>query len=249
LKPMQTGAISAATKTDAAGVAAAGRVTSGIVRCAFLGMANAELGQLLAREIQRFSPSGTVQLVSHLAQLRECLAAPLREPMRESTIRNVPRAILLDEALLEGAPLVESLRQLTEAAPVILLASLARSGEVGGMVAEGDVEFVARAGDFIPVAASLVERRLRWAERSESALGPPWAGLPADTAEIFRHEINNPLTGILGNAELLLAHRDRLPVADSQRLETVVSLAVRLRETIRRLSNAWETQPPSLKSA
>jgi len=116
-------------------------------------------------------------------------------------------------------------------------------------VAEGDVEFVAKSGDFVPLAASLVERRLRWSERSDTALGPPWAGLPADTAEIFRHEINNPLTGILGNAELLLAHRDRLPAAETQRLETVVDLAVRLRETIRRLSNAWESQPTSLKSA
>ena len=71
----------------------------------------------------------------------------------------------------------------------------------------------------------------------------------ADGAEILRHEINNPLTGILGDAELMLSHRDRLPAADTQRQQTVVDLAVRLRETTRRLSNAWETQPPSLKSA
>jgi signal transduction histidine kinase len=116
-------------------------------------------------------------------------------------------------------------------------------------VAEGDVEFVAKSGDFVALAASLVERRLRWSERSDTALGPPWAGIPADTAEIFRHEINNPLTGILGNAEMLLAHRDRLPAAETQRLQTVVDLAVRLRETIRRLSNAWESQASSLKSA
>jgi len=250
---MQTGAISVTIKTNAADLTRAVRAFSGVRRITLLGIADAELGRRLSREIQRFSPLGAVQVVSHLAQLRECLAEPLREPsrepQRENSIRNVPRAILLDEALLEGAPLVESLRQLTEAAPVILLAPLERSAEVGGMIAEGDVEFVARAGNFIPLAASLIERRLRWAERSESALGPPWAGLPADSAEIFRHEINNPLTGILGNAELVLAHRDRLPAADAQRLETVVSLAVRLRETIRRLSNAWETQPPSHKSA
>ena len=35
-------------------------------------------------------------------------------------------------------------------------------------------------------------------------------------------------------------HRDRLPSADARRLQTVVDLAVRLRETTRRLSNAWE---------
>ena len=69
-------------------------------------------------------------------------------------------------------------------------------------------------------------------------VGPPWAEFPSDMATIFRHEINNPLTGILGNAELLLARRDHLSTVDTQRLQTVVDLAVRLRETTRRLSNA-----------
>lgn len=114
------------------------------------------------------------------------------------------------------------------------------AGEDRKLVAEGDVDFVARGGDFAGLAASLVERRLRWAERSETPLGAPWTGFPGETAEIFRHEINNPLTGILGNAELVLSHRSHLPPADVQRLQTVVDLAVRLRETTRRLSNALE---------
>jgi signal transduction histidine kinase len=58
--------------------------------------------------------------------------------------------------------------------------------------------------------------------------------------ELLRHEVNNPLTGILGNVELLLARRDGLPPAAVERLETIAELAVRLRETIRRLSHTWE---------
>jgi signal transduction histidine kinase len=240
---MQMGAKGAASlmKTALNGTSVTPSAAPGLKRSALLGVADAQLAQHLAREIERTSPPGTVAVVSHLTHLRERLAEPFGGL--------APRAILLDEAILDGGPLAELLRQLTEAAPVILVASLERRADIARLVAEGDVEFVARAGDFVPLAAGLVERRLRWAERSETALGPPWAGLPADSAEIFRHAINNPLTGILGNAELLLAHRDRLPAADTQRLETVVDLAVRLRETIRRLSNAWETQPPSLKSA
>jgi signal transduction histidine kinase len=111
------------------------------------------------------------------------------------------------------------------------------------LVAEGDVEFVARVGDFIPRVASLVERRLRWAARSESALGAPWAGMPDDMAEILRYEIDNPLTGILGNAELLLSHSACLPAMDMQRLQTVVELGVRLRE-----SDAWETRAQSARA-
>jgi nitrogen-specific signal transduction histidine kinase len=208
-----------------------------VERTALLMVSDAPLGQLIARELKRFAYQGAVINVPHPSQLRERL--------RESS----PRAILLEETAVQGTPLIELLRQLTESAPVILLGSAEHGADISRLVAEGDVDFVARSGDFIPLVASLIERRLRWAERSESALGPPWAGLPADAAEILRHEINNPLTGILGNAELLLAHRDRLPAADTQRLQTVVDLAVRLRESTRRLSNAWETQPPSLKSA
>jgi signal transduction histidine kinase len=206
-------------------------------RHALLGVADMGLARQLERELERLSNGGHAVVVSRLAGLREQLG------------ETNPRVILLDENLLEGAPLAETLRQMTETAPVVLLGNAERREDLSHMVAEGDVDFVARSGDFVPLLAGLIERRLRWAERSETALGPPWAGLPADCAEILRHEINNPLTGILGNAELLLAHRDRLPAADTQRLQTVVSLAVRLRETIRRLSNAWEPQPASLKSA
>jgi signal transduction histidine kinase len=57
--------------------------------------------------------------------------------------------------------------------------------------------------------------------------------------------LNNPLTGILGNAELLLAeiHKKddgKLPHGGRQRVETIAALAVRLRETVRRLSQEWE---------
>jgi signal transduction histidine kinase len=68
---------------------------------------------------------------------------------------------------------------------------------------------------------------------------------------ILRHELNNPLTGILGNAELLLAELRRknveLPARAQMRLETIAALAVRMRETVRRLSEEWEShgEPPA----
>jgi signal transduction histidine kinase len=163
--------------------------------------------------------------------------------------RTSPAVILLDSELLGGKPPGESLNLLRAMAPVIVLAPLILQVEIAPYVAAGDVEFVARAGDFVPIAAALIERRLRWAKRSKSTTGPPLADEPDDLAAIFRHEINNPLTGILGNAELLLARREQFSALDTQRLQTVVDLAVRLRETIRRLTNSWDNRPPSLKSA
>ena len=64
-----------------------------------------------------------------------------------------------------------------------------------------------------------------------------------DFGTVLRHELNNPLTGILGNAELLLVELRRnhveIPTQSRTRLETIAALAVRMRETVRRLSEEW----------
>jgi signal transduction histidine kinase len=201
-----------------------------------LGVADPELAGRMAGEVVRFMNGAPISVAHDLAELREI------------SIRFAPKAILLDGDLVGEAPLVETVRQIAAIAPVILLASGERQAEAARLVASGEADFLVRSGDFVPLAVALLERRLRWAEISEFALGPAWHECSEDIGEVFRHEINNPLTGILGNAELLLAHRDRLPAVDTQRLQTVVDLAVRLRETVRRVSNAWETQPRTLKS-
>jgi len=199
-------------------------------RGALLCVADAGLAEELTRELKLCVHVRSVRLVRNFPDLIERVE------------QDSPCVILLDDGVFQDAPLSELLRQLTSTAPVILLAAPERQSETLRMVAEGEVEFVARRGDFSQLAACLVERRLRWAQRSGTGGGSPWAEMPEDVAEIFRHEINNPLTGILGNAELLLSHGVRLPAADTQRLQTVVDLAVRLRETIRRLSDAWDSQ-------
>jgi len=72
-----------------------------------------------------------------------------------------------------------------------------------------------------------------------------------DFGAVLRHELNNPLTGILGNAELLLVELRRknvaLPEQAQSRLETIASLAVRMRETVRRLSEEWEGHAESAR--
>jgi signal transduction histidine kinase len=202
-----------------------------------LGIADASVAQRIAREIERLTSAPRVAIAPTLLQL----------DLHAS--RTSPAVILLDSELLGGKPPGESLNLLREIAPVIVLAPLIRQVEIAPYVAAGDVEFVARAGEFVPIAVALIERRLRWAKSSKSTTGPPLADEPDNLAAIFRHEINNPLTGILGNAELLLARREQFSALDTQRLQTVVDLAVRLRESIRRLTNSWDNRPPSLKSA
>lgn len=215
----------------------AAKRTATAERGALLGVGDAVLRERFAREFGQFSTNCPIQTGSTLLELR-LLAS-----------RDAPGAMLIDAEIFDSAPFAETLRPFFAIAPVILLAPPNRQEEAARLVAEGDVEYVARTGDFAPLAAALLARRIRWARMSKSLLGPPWAAVNGDLGTIFRHEINNPLTGILGNAELVLAHSERLSAVDTQRLRTVVDLAVRLRETIRRLSNALERRPSSLKPA
>ncbi len=55
----------------------------------------------------------------------------------------------------------------------------------------------------------------------------------ADLITRVRHEINNPLTGVLGQAQLLL--REELDERSRKRAETIEELAIRLRDIVAQL--------------
>ncbi|HLW97692.1 MAG TPA: histidine kinase dimerization/phospho-acceptor domain-containing protein [Candidatus Acidoferrales bacterium] len=155
-----------------------------------------------------------------------------------------PSVILLDESGLrpEGCakPIDLAASELTDYAPVVIVAASACHEALAFLVSAGAVDLVLRTGNFIQVAAGLVARRARIGAMVFSE-GLVVKEPERDFGELLRHEVNNPLTGILGNAELLLKRRDRLPPHAVARLETIAELAVRLRETIRRLSDCWES--------
>jgi hypothetical protein len=141
---------------------------------ALVGIADPAIAQRLVREAEQFVRFRPVVIATTLDQLREAAA------------RTQPAAILLDDELLHGQPLADSLRQFLAIAPVILLAPVDRLAEAARHVAAGEIEFVARVGDFVPLAAALIERRLRWTEMSESLLAASWKKLPADRGENIR---------------------------------------------------------------
>lgn len=190
--------------------------------------------QRLAQLIERFAGQDSVFAASTFIHLREAIH------------RHSPRVILLDDRIVQTDLLAETIAEFSAKAATILVAPYDRQAEVARLIADGSMDFVPRSGEWLQLAASLVERRLRWGASCKNPTGLPDA---RNMGELFRHEINNPLTGILGNAELILAHSDRLPAIDTQRIKTVVELAVRLRETVRRVSNAWDVRSDSAKSA
>jgi signal transduction histidine kinase len=62
----------------------------------------------------------------------------------------------------------------------------------------------------------------------------------ADLVAHVRHEINNPLTGVIGQAQLLL--REELSASARRRVETIEQLAARIWDTVAQLRHVQ--RPP-----
>jgi len=170
-----------------------------------------------------------------------------------------PAVILLEDAsvaadsreyAIHGPRLKSAVSALAAYAPVVVIGQAHHQGDLAQLVTAGLADFVARSNGYLPEAIGLVQQRLQQAPKLLSTALPPSSLEDAASdafGEVLRHELNNPLTGILGNAELLLAEVRRkndgqLPNGGQQRLETIAALAVRLRETVHRLSQDWESR-------
>jgi signal transduction histidine kinase len=70
------------------------------------------------------------------------------------------------------------------------------------------------------------------------ALVAKYEAMLTEAAELVarvRHEINNPLTGVLGQAQLLL--REDLSERARKRAQTIEELAIRMRDVVAQLRN------------
>jgi signal transduction histidine kinase len=216
----------------------------------------------------------TILLVSDDPQLCAAVRREFEardEGVRVATMRTVdaarrivedaaPSVILLEhtsitlggEGLVGNMPRLRSVvSSLAMHAPVVVIGARDQQSELAFLIEAGAADFVERRGGCLPIALEMVERRLRHAQKA--VIEGQWSGgakniLSGEAfGEVLRHEMNNPLTGILGNAELLLAevrrkNDGRLPNGGQQRLETIAALAVRLRETVRRLSQECQAR-------
>jgi len=214
--------------------------------------------------------SEVILLVSEDADLRSRTRMELetrREGLRVTMVNTLdaawrvvedtsPDVILLADLSVDSGPggasgralrFTDAVSSLATYAPVVVIGAPERRSEISALVSAGAADYVDRSEGCLPLALQHIERRL---EHGGSIAGGAYAALPSggeDFGEVLRHELNNPLTGILGNAELLLAEirrkgDGRLPSGGQQRVETIAALAVRLRETVRRLSQEWEAR-------
>ena len=191
---------------------------------------------------------------------RRVAAVSTVDAARDIVVHAAPTVILLEESAVANAcdhaehtahehRMEAIVSALAQYAPVVVLAGASHEHELCALVATGLADFVPRSATCLSTAIDLIEERLR--QTAEEPIGTSPLLRDENNQEAFgetlRHELNNPLTGILGNAELLLAEVRRkndgqLPNGGQQRLETIAALAVRLRETVRRLSQDWENR-------
>lgn len=175
----------------------------------------------------------------------------------EQALRQVeqvaPKVILLAERLRqselhgEASRLETIVKALGMFAPVVVMGAAGRDLGLNALIAADAADYVPPAEGCMTVALGLLERRLDRARRIADSSPNLLDGWSKDFAEVLRHELNNPLTGILGNAELLLAEINRkkdgrLPFGGLERVETIAALAMRMRETVRQLSHQWEVR-------
>jgi signal transduction histidine kinase len=175
----------------------------------------------------------------------------------EAALRHVkltaPNVILLADGLREPELNGETLqlekivKALGMFAPVVVMGASPREMGLNALIAADAADYVPWAEGCMTVALGLLERRLDRARRIADSSASLLEGWSKDFAEVLRHELNNPLTGILGNAELLLAEINRkkdgrLPFGGLERVETIAALAMRMRETVRQLSHQWEVR-------
>jgi signal transduction histidine kinase len=187
-----------------------------------------------------------------------------RPDVRVSAVSSVETALQIIEAAAPGVVLLaeesglqgggqpmqldSAVNALAVYAPVVVMGTAERETCLKALIAAGVADYVPRSEGCMNDALDLLENRLaRRQQISESLPAKAAQEWSKDFAEVLRHELNNPLTGILGNAELLLAEIARkkdgkLPHGGLERVETIAALAMRMRETVSQLSHQWETR-------
>jgi signal transduction histidine kinase len=222
------------------------------------GISNAEQTILLVSDDAALCAAARREFESRIAGLRVAAVSNVEAARR--VLKEDAPAVIVFELEEESAaadaggsrvnlPRLDAIvTSLTVHAPVVVIGAAERREGLSALIASGAADFVTREeGSCLPETLDVIQRRLRQTvpfvrkDSEDFVLGKE------DFGEVLRHELNNPLTGILGNAELLLAEIRRkddgkLPHGGQQRVETIAALAVRLRETVRRLSTEWEAR-------
>src|SRR3974390_635659 len=123
----------------------------------------------------------------------------------ETALRNfarmAPSAICPDDSTIDAhsgeLTLESAAARLAESAPVVVAAGPDKQANLAFLITSRAGDFVARTRRVLPIVAGMLDRRMRIVERVERMIPSLQHEVPGDFGEILRHEVNNPLTGIL----------------------------------------------------
>ena len=135
-------------------------------------------------------------------------------------LQEVPQQAFAEDDGAPRAQFADLVATLASFAPVVALSLSERSANMAALTAAGAADLISVDEMDCTEVAACVERRLQSVRSLTRELADvktclPALDLPGDLnfGEILRHELNNPLTGILGNAELLLVEMRRHNIA------------------------------------
>lgn len=120
---------------------------------------------------------------------------------------------------------------------MLVLLSPGEEDSASSLLGRDNVDLLVRTASHLPLLAAWLPRVLNHRLVACEEIG-----------RLIRHEINNPLTGVLGNAELILSEPSPLSPAVRQRLATIIQLTVRLRDVVRTMEERLRRQNRSLNT-
>ena len=88
-----------------------------------------------------------------------------RREFRTHAARGRVSRRIRDRSTRGGESLESAVALLTETAPVVVAAAPEKQADLAFLITSGAVDFVARTGHFVPIAAGMLDRRVRIAER------------------------------------------------------------------------------------
>jgi len=154
-----------------------------------------------------------------------------------------PDVVLLDINLprKDGFELLGEIRNRDE------LASM----QVIMLTAYGDVDSLAKAlelgaDDYISKPfndrelSARVRASLRMKKLQDRVIKAERLAAVGALAVTMSHEINNPLTGIIGNCQIILARGDSLDPEMKERVQSIMDMAVRISQVVQKVANLKE---------
>jgi hypothetical protein len=103
------------------------------------------------------------------------------------------------------------------------------TSQIIGKIREAIERAVSKDSEYLAKSFERLKADFKKLVRSERAAAI------TETAVTINHEINNPLTAILGHTQLLLMSKDKLPADVIAKLETIERSAIKIRETTSKL--------------